>query len=242
MSRSAFAFYRVPPLSRSGHHQNSVVGFQFPIIHDQVFISFPSLKEVYDYFINITKVLTKLNIPLTWFTPSGLILTQHYNRSEIETASFRMGDKIRSMVLKVKDKSRMHTSKQVQAIIPNIIHSLDASHLINILTTADSNIFKPIITVHDCLGTHPNKMEELSSLVKKEFISLYLSENFFKKFHKKILESIKDNNIEIYKDKGRNKISKNYVLIKGEKFNIPDLPVEGNLNLEEVEGSLHFIT
>lgn len=212
------------------------------VIHDQVFISFPSLKEVYEYLVNITKILTKLNIPVTWFTPAGMILTQHYNKSEVERCSFRMGANIRTIVLKKKDRTKMHTAKQVQAIIPNIIHSLDASHLINIINTADSNNFKPIITVHDCFGTHPNKMEELSYLVKKEFISLYLTENFLKKFHKKILESITDNNIEIFKDKGTNKISKNYVLIKGTKYNIPDLPAQGNLKLHDIIESKYIIT
>ena len=36
------------------------------IIHNQLFISYPSLKNIYQYFIDISKLLIKLNIPLTW--------------------------------------------------------------------------------------------------------------------------------------------------------------------------------
>jgi DNA-directed RNA polymerase len=81
------------------------------------------------------------------------------------------------MVIRKTNKNKTATSKQVQAIIPNIIHSLDASHLINLINTAINKNFTPIISVHDCFGTHPNKMDELSFLVKKEFITLYTKEN-----------------------------------------------------------------
>jgi DNA-directed RNA polymerase len=54
--------------------------------------------------------------------------------------------------------------KQTSAVIPNIIHSLDANHLIN---SAENLKFGPIITGQDCFGTHPNKLVELIELVTK---------------------------------------------------------------------------
>jgi DNA-directed RNA polymerase len=35
------------------------------IVDDQVFVMFPALKEIYDYLLNISKVLRDLNIPIT---------------------------------------------------------------------------------------------------------------------------------------------------------------------------------
>jgi hypothetical protein len=35
------------------------------IVDNQVFMMFPALKEIYDYLLDISKVLRDLNIPIT---------------------------------------------------------------------------------------------------------------------------------------------------------------------------------
>jgi DNA-directed RNA polymerase len=52
--------------------------------------------------------------------------------------------------------------KQSNAIVPNIIHSLDATHLIKLINKSGDNKFEPVITIHDCFGTLPNQMDELT--------------------------------------------------------------------------------
>ena len=54
------------------------------IIYNQIFELFPSLKSIYDYFMDISKLMIKLEIPLSWITPVGLKLTQHYLKSKIK--------------------------------------------------------------------------------------------------------------------------------------------------------------
>ena len=66
----------------------------------------------------------------------------------------------------------MDSRKQTQSIIPNIIHSLDANHLISLINNAIKDKFSPIITIHDCFGTHPNKMEILE-YKKRIYFTLY---------------------------------------------------------------------
>ena len=43
--------------------------------------------------MNISKLRIKLEIPLSWFTPVGLKLTQHYLKSKINKISISMGSK-----------------------------------------------------------------------------------------------------------------------------------------------------
>ena len=57
----------------------------------------------------------------------------------------------------------MDPLKQRSAIIPNVIHSLDASHLMNVINTAFTKGINDLITVHDCFGTHPNNLSLLVS-------------------------------------------------------------------------------
>ena len=205
----------------------------------------------------------KLNFHITWFTPSGLKITQHYLVSKTNKISIKIGNKSKTVIIK-ESLDKLNTRKQAQAIIPNIIHSLDSSHLIKIVLSAIDNKFKPILTVHDCFGTHPNKIKELSEIVTKEFIELYSNDQFLQKFHKKIIESIKDNYYNVIKinnnyyvefDNNKNNLvvidtdTDSDIIKNKKKFNnkielllIPKLPKMGSLILEDIINSKYMIT
>jgi len=206
------------------------------IINDQIFVLFPSLNWIYNYFIDITKLMLLLNIPISWFTPAGLKISQLYLKSKQTTVAIKFAGKVKKVVLRewtdIVDKR-----KQIQAIIPNIIHSLDATHLIKLIIKASEENFAPIITVHDCFGTLPNKMCELDYRVKKEFILLYTQDNFLDKFHNRILQSIEDNQFEIRIDG-----SEKYVIFQDKYVKIPHLPKLGSLDLQKIIDSKYMIS
>lgn len=205
------------------------------IINNTIFDQFPSLKIIYDYFIEIVRIMLVLGIPLVWFTPSGLGITQSYSQSKIHKVSINIRGKSKKMVLR-DWTDKVDKNKQVNAIIPNIIHSLDASHLINLINSAINNKFTPILTIHDCFGTHPNLMDKLSYEVKKEFILLYSNPNFLQLFHNRVIQSIKDNNFET-----REKDNSIYVIIKRKVKKLPDCPKIGKLELENIINSKYMI-
>jgi DNA-directed RNA polymerase len=209
------------------------------IINDQIFVLFPSLNSIYSYLIDVTKLIIKLGIPLTWITPAGMKITQHYLKSKQTTIAISFGGKIKKTVLR-EWTDIMDSRKQTQSIIPNIIHSLDANHLINLINNAIKDKFSPIITIHDCFGTHPNKMEILEYKVKKEFILLYTKNKFINTFHKRLILSIKDNQfkiIEIKDNKFVENKDKNNSLLK-----IPSIPKLGKLDLQKIIKSKYLIS
>lgn len=200
------------------------------IINNQIFIVYPSLNNIYNYFIDIAKIMVKLGIPITWFTPNGLKITQHYLKNKEKIISTSLFNKTKKMVIR-EYFNEIDSRKQSNAIIPNIIHSLDATHLINLINNTTEKGFNPIITIHDCFGTHPNKMEELIYLIKKEFILLYSQENFLEKFHSRIIQSIKDNNYNVIFNKEENNY---YVDLYGNYIKLPNIPKLGNLDLQKI--------
>ena len=173
-------------------------------------------------------------MPLQWITPAGLHITQLYYKSTIQKLSISIHNrKSRTFVLRSKTDIK-DTRKQNQAIIPNIIHSLDASHLINIINSnIENKKLYPIISVHDCFGTLPNQMALLCFNVKKEFIFLYSKEVFLNKFHDRIIQSVLDNHFII---------ENNHVLLKNKMIEIPKLPNQGNLQLDNIIHSKYIIT
>ena len=57
----------------------------------------------------------------------------------------------------------------IKAIAPNLVHSLDAS----LLHIALSKCNFPCSGVHDCVLARSSDMDQLSSLLRSEFVSMY---------------------------------------------------------------------
>jgi DNA-directed RNA polymerase len=117
----------------------------------------------------------------------------------------------------------INKTKQVNSLIPNFIHSMDASHIVMLIEKLNNKYNLDIITVHDCFGVHANYTELLSFLVKESFISIYGDKNCIDKFHTHALENIKA--VYIVKD--------NIVIDKNDNMlEIPEKPVLGDLDLK----------
>ena len=126
----------------------------------------------------------------------GLTISQRYSKSitrKIEI-NFRLGKKKKTILREWLD--RVDRQRQNQSIIPNVIHSMDASHLIMLINTWRKK-GKYILPIHDCFGTYPNDMHELFVLVKSTFIVLYFNQDFLKEYHKNFLNDLKRYKIEI---------------------------------------------
>jgi DNA-directed RNA polymerase len=108
-----------------------------------------------------------------------------------------------------------------------------------------------IISIHDCFGTHPNKMENLSKLVRSEFVLLYTQHNFLEKYNENVINSIKDNNYEIIEKDSKKyvsyypiKIRKNgseYISKKVKMTLIPSVPKMGDLELKKIINAIYLI-
>lgn len=207
------------------------------IINEQIFVVFPSLNEIYNYFIELAKLAVKLELPMTWITPSGLKITQNYFKQKKKVISISIFGKTKKIVIK-ENTDKIDKGKQIQSIIPNIIHSLDATHLMNIIKNAINENFNPVITIHDCFGTLPNYMGSLEYRVKKEFVLLYSDNKFLNDYHTRFRQNLEDNQFVIKETN-----DKSYVLLENDKFlEIPTLPQLGELDLEKIIKSKYMIS
>lgn len=219
------------------------------IIKNQPFNVFPPLKEIYNYFIDCAKVMIELNLQVIWFTPSGLEISQFYYQRITKKVQLSSFGKTKTRVFR-EWKDILDKYKTTQSIIPNIIHSLDASHLINVVNYSYPKNVAPIISVHDCFGTHPNKMDKLAKIVRSEFALLYTQENFLEKYHERMINSIIDNHYEIVDNKGikyvsyyaiKEKDNKRYISNKKKLLKIPILPKMGSLDLKKIINAIYLV-
>lgn len=169
------------------------------IINDNIFNHYPCLHSIYSFLTHLSKAMIELNLPIRWATPIGLKFTQSYVASKNKKISINFLGKNKTAVLKEWIKDKTDARKQVQAIIPNIIHSFDASHLISIIhSLIEKNIY--ILPIHDCFGTHPNDMATVAMLVRYKFIELYAKKDFLDTIYKSVISNLEDNRIDYVKD------------------------------------------
>lgn len=204
------------------------------IINKSIFKAYPSLYSIYLFLTKLTKVMIKFNIPVSWATPTGLIITQHYRESEIKKISLSVLGKNKTIVLRNWIEKSLDKRKQVNAIIPNIIHSFDASHLIEIINAVSLKSMY-ILPIHDCYGTHPNDMDKIAFEVRLQFIKIYSQENFLKKIRDKVIFELKSHSIDIKIDpEGNEYVDFRIAEKRFDKIIIPKAPQLGNYNVNDL--------
>jgi DNA-directed RNA polymerase len=119
--------------------------------------------------------------------------------------------------------------KQINAIVPNIIHSFDASHiaiLVREIIQTNSNL--NLLIVHDCFGSHSTNIKDLKALIIKSFIEIYANINYIENFH----------NFNINYISNLFTIEDNSIISPNGKYPIPLKPSLGELNLKDIESNL----
>lgn len=178
----------------------------------------------------MNKVLKELgsDLAIIWKTPSGLIIEQRYVHFENEDVTTNILGKTKSMTLKKPILDKVNLRKQNHGIIPNLIHSLDASNisiLVNKLIEDNNNI--NLLTIHDCFATNAKHVDDLTYRIKIAFLVIYGDKDYLHKFHKYILDYMRNKRFMISKDNS-------YVInSEGKKIKIPKPPILGELNLKD---------
>nr|QWO71453.1 RNA polymerase [Calocybe gambosa] len=168
------------------------------IVKQTVLSIIPPFNNLRKYFDNIIEILNILDLPIYWITPSGM---------SISLSSMKMiQKKIKSNKLKLAKPITIliptdtldYTSIKT-GLMPNFIHSLDASNihmlikLILELNIKNINLY----TIHDCFATDYKNIALLEVLIKKSFADLYFNQNYLNFIHESFLKQIEEK-IEIF--------------------------------------------
>jgi DNA-directed RNA polymerase len=105
-----------------------------------------------------------------WVTPSGLRVVSEYEQErKVEVKSVAFKSRI-TLYRPVEDK--LDTRRIANAVAPNFVHSLDASHLTRVVNAAQRRGMQ-IAAVHDDFGTHAADTAEFAKIIRREFVRMY---------------------------------------------------------------------
>ncbi|CAN6636637.1 DNA-directed RNA polymerase, mitochondrial [Trichomonascus vanleenenianus] len=105
---------------------------------------------------------------VVWTTPLGLPVVQPYAKEETMVINVDS----HYLTLLRGDSSPVNKNKQKNGVAPNFVHSLDATHM---LMTAQECNRRGIAfaSVHDSYWTHAASVDDLSRVLREQFVSLY---------------------------------------------------------------------
>ena len=182
------------------------------------------------FFQRCASALAHESKAVTWVTPVGLPVTHRYEEFESKTVKLFLYDKAIPVVdakkedvvkdddvfkqirlnLLVKPTKRINKDKARNAIAPNVIHSMDAAHLmLTVLDAHDAGI-RAFSLIHDSFGTHAADTEAFFHIIRQAFVNMYESYCPFEELRAATLDAL-DN-----------------------KSRCPDVPEKGTLDLQEV--------
>jgi DNA-directed RNA polymerase len=113
------------------------------------------------------------NVEIRWPTPDGFTCLQRKVKGEKIDLDCKLSDGSR-FTLDILDFTGNipNTGKHKSAIAPNVIHSLDATHL-RMVARRLKELGLPMIFIHDSFATHCNYRDVLYKIIIETFVELY---------------------------------------------------------------------
>jgi len=159
-------------IAQDKQHLNDMTNFLTPLL-------WASIKEVVRSAIvgmawiqRNGKKVVKRDGDIKVVTPAGFPVYQAYMIDKRTEVRSEILGTVRVYINKTTNQPSL--VKHNNGISPNLIHSLDSTHMIRIINSTHkitgTNLFSMI---HDEYGTHPQHMDVMSKVVREEFHNLY---------------------------------------------------------------------
>lgn len=141
-----------------------------------------------------------------------------YGKREKKRAQVRFNGKRSTSVVNVESETVLDTHAQSGAVVPNFIHSLDASALVFALNNMEGEGVGGVCSIHDSVGGLATEMSTMSKAVRKGFVRLYSEHDPLRSFYVATVDQASDVH----------------------RASIPEPPMQGSLNIQCVAASTYF--
>lgn len=160
----------------------------------------------------VARMICKNNNVVQWTTPMGLVVQQTYLNHKVKVFKLRFAQTQKRFYVPYTTGD-IDSRKQANAIAPNFIHSMDASHLQLTVCTASDKGINHFAMIHDSYGTTVAHAGQLFSIVRECFVQMYTEHDVLKEFAEEMRHLVNED--------------------------LPELPEKGTFDINEVIESLY---
>jgi DNA-directed RNA polymerase len=160
--------------------------------HAAIVKTAPQAHEASEWFQHVAALLAHESLPVIWRAPSGMPVVQRYSEYTSKRVNMWLYDRevtvptgdakvdeggnvltrIECLIREAPTK-RIDKKKARSAISPNVIHSMDAAHLLRVAVRAFDEGITSLQFIHDSFGTHAGKTERFSRIIREAFVEQY---------------------------------------------------------------------
>lgn len=176
-------------------------------------------KQAMAWFKQLGKLAGQSDIKLQWRSPAGLPVIQAYIDMRNTVIQLSHLTSVTRMFNAQLEEKGLNSKRMANALSPNVIHSMDASHMAFTTIDAFANGVTNLGGIHDCFATTPAEMGQLRDSVRNAFADLYSGDRF---------TEIAD---QLVAQLPAELVAK-----------LPPRPPLGNLDINSVRSSTYFIT
>lgn len=116
---------------------------------------------------------------MEWRTPSGFPVQHDYQDFEEVRIGIMSCGLSSVMVREYTNGTRPHAMQN--AISPNFVHALDATHLTFVADSMREHGYA-FVGIHDSFGTHPSDVDAMQRIIREQFVRLYENPNILNDF------------------------------------------------------------
>ncbi|CAM0009137.1 RNA polymerase [Vibrio phage K436] len=107
---------------------------------------------------------------MKWVSPVGFPVYQFYKKVKTERVDTKIAGKTKLTIHNMEKQGKPNIYKQKLGIVPNFIHSVDASHMVMTINGTELPAYSMI---HDEFGCHAGYVQQLYSATRLEFYRLH---------------------------------------------------------------------
>ncbi len=126
---------------------------------------------------------------LTWTTPDGFPVVQHYPAMRDRRIKTAFGDTIVRLSVR-EETAGLDRRLQRQGAAPNYVHSLDACHLRLTVNRAAAEGMSAFALVHDSFAVHAADTPRFFQIVREAMVEMYDREDLISRFRDEIVEQL----------------------------------------------------
>ena len=154
--------------------------------------------EGMDFFQKCAGALAKEGKPMHWRTPIGFPVTQKYTKWNTQKVKVYLYDRVAGVkkraqiTLNTPDPDRICVRQSKSGISPNIIHSMDSSHLLSTVLALKERGINSMMMIHDSFAVPCEHSWDLFNIVRETFIAQYDDYCLYEAIWKSTMQQLSD--------------------------------------------------
>lgn len=173
-------------------------------------------RSAMNWLQDVAKIVAKDGLPIRWIAPSGMLVSQDYRTAKGRVLESYITGRRVQMTLAV-DSVEIDKRRMASGISPNVVHSLDAAHMVSTVCQCMDSGVRSFAMVHDSFGTHAGSIDVLAQELRAAFVTQYTAD-VLGKFREQLIAQVPAELAE----------------------ELPPVPAFGTLDLSRVHQSEYF--